>query len=182
MAPTILKMLGVPLRPEFDGAPIAYTAAELGTVDKHELVNVEFWTSSQTPIGIANQKYYNNTYKSLRLISDEYSFSYTKWCTGEQEFYDMTADPGQMQNRLATPPRGAASKYYSREEEDLFNRLDALLMVTKSCTTDACRDPWSVLFPDGSVGNLTDAMLPEYDSFFSNQPKVSFSGCMYTTR
>ena len=180
MAPTILKMLGVPLRPEFDGAPIAYTNEELGTVDKHELVNVEFWNSGSHPVGVVNQKYYNNTYKALRLISDDYSFLYTTWCTGEKEFYDMTTDSGQMYNRLATPPRGTASKYYSRAEDDLFHRLDALLMVTKSCAQDSCRDPWSVLFPDGSVNSLTDAMKPEYDTFFANQPKVSYSACMYS--
>ncbi|KAK3707268.1 hypothetical protein LTR37_012269 [Vermiconidia calcicola] len=179
MAPTILRMLGVPLRDEFDGASIAYTADEVaGPTKKHELVNVEFWTSTSGINSMSSGTYYNNTYKALRLISDDHSFLYTAWCTGEHEFYDMTTDPGQMFNRLATPPRGSASRYYGRSEEELFDRLDALLMVTKSCTRDSCRDPWATLFPGGEIGGLEDAMRSEYDSFFSNQPKISFSGCV----
>jgi hypothetical protein len=166
-------MLGVPLRDEFDGAPIAYTAQDLGIVNKTELVNVEFWNSGSTG------PEHNNTYKALRLISEEYSFLYTKWCTGEREFYDMQNDPQQMQNRLANPPEGAAVKYYGRSESDLFNRLDALLMVTKGCAADSCRDPWDSLFPGGQVYNLTDAMRADYDTFFASQPKVSFPyGCI----
>ena len=178
MAPTILKMLGLPLRDEFDGAPIGYTADEVGSATKHELVNVEFWNSADAMAGLPPKDYYNNTYKALRLLSDEYSFLYTTWCTGENEFYDMVTDQQQMQNRLSTPSRGTASQYYGRPESELFNRLNALLMVTKSCTQDACRDPWAVLFPEGTVGNLTDAMRPEYDTFFTNQPKVSFASCI----
>ena len=173
MAPTILQMLGLPQREEFDGAPIAYTAETLGNTTKNELVNVEFWTAP----GSTSKTYYNNTYKALRLMSDEYSFLYTTWCTGEHEFYDMVTDPHQMQNRLADPPRGAAAKYYGRSESNLFDRLNALLMVTKGCAKDTCRDPWSELFPQGNVNNLTEAMRQEYDGFFSNQPKISFTGC-----
>ena len=61
-------------------------------------------------------------------MSDEYSFMYTTWCTGEHEFYDMVSDSQQMQNRLANPPQGSAKQYYGRSENELFNRLDALLM------------------------------------------------------
>lgn len=185
IAPTIFQMLGIPLRDEFDGAPIAYTAEKVANTSKHELVNVEFWNSdysqlgmAHTQVSIAYKAYQNNTYKALRLISDEYSFLYSTWCNGEHEFYNMFTDQAQMQNRLATPPRGRASSYYGRSEGELFNRLDALLLVTKSCAQESCRNPWAVLFPDGEVGNLTDAMRPEYDSFFTSQPKVSFSSCV----
>lgn len=172
-------MLGIPLRDEFDGAPIPYTSSDLGVVDKTELVNVEFWNSgSATPQMLTTGTYYNNTYKALRLLSDEYSFFYSKWCTGENEFYDMQSDPGQMVNRLASPPQGSNNTYYGRSEEDLFNRLDALLMVTKGCAADSCRDPWGSLFPSGTVKNLTNAMSEEYDDFFASQPKVSFSSCI----
>lgn len=36
MAPTILQMLGVPTRPDFDGKPIAYTASDLSAPAKNE--------------------------------------------------------------------------------------------------------------------------------------------------
>ena len=37
-------------------------------------------------------------------------------------------------------------------------RLDALMMVMKSCKGDQCRLPWSTLHPGGKVSNLGDAM------------------------
>lgn len=173
MAPTILSMLGLPLNPQyqFDGQPIAYTSEALGIINKTELVNVEHWNSQPGSGGV-------NTYKAMRLISDEYSFMYSKWCSGSREFYDMMTDPGQMSNRLASPPVGTAQKYYGRNETELFDRLDALLMVAKSCAMDSCRNPWQELFPGGQVYNLTDAMRPEYDLFFKQQPKVEFARCV----
>ena len=179
MTPTILQMLGVPAQASyaFDGAAIPYTAAALGGPSKAELVGVEFWNSLGDPEGLPAGLYYNNTYKTLRLMSDGNSFYYSKWCTGEREFYNMNTDPSQMKNRLATPPKGTAARYYSRSEAMLFNRLDALLMVAKSCTQASCRNPWAPLFPNGQVTNLAGAMKAQYDSFFAKQPKVSFSSC-----
>jgi len=178
MAPTILQMLGVPLQDDFDGAPIAYTAEELRGSNKSELVNVEFWNAVATPIGVAAHEYYNNTYKALRLMSDDNSFFYSTWCNGEREFYDMKTDAQQMHNRLAEHPTGRSIEYYNRTEQELFNRLDALLMVTKSCKMDSCRDPWMTLFPGGEVTDIQTAMNTTYDTFFENQPKISFSSCV----
>ena len=179
MAPTILQMLGVPVQASyaFDGAPIAYTSAALATSPKTELVNVEYWNSLSSPELLPAGEYYNNTYKALRLMSDGNSFYYSKWCTGEQEFYNMNTDASQLKNRLATPPKGKAARYYGRKEAMLYNRLDALLMVAKSCQQDSCRNPWGTLFPNGQVTDLAGAMQSQYDSFFANQPKVSYSSC-----
>ena len=82
-----------------------------------------------------------------------------------------------MSNRLANPPQGDAQEYFGRPEQQLFNRLDALLMVLKTCKQDTCRNPYGVLFPNGNVSTLEDAMQSKYDTFFANQPKVSFSNC-----
>ncbi|KAK3053173.1 hypothetical protein LTR09_005799 [Extremus antarcticus] len=157
MAPTILQMLGVPALAsyQFDGAPIPYTASALGTTPQTELLNVEFWNGGGDPEGLPAGLYYNNTYKALRVISDGNSFFYSKWCTGEQEFYDMVSDASQLSNRLGSPAQGSSKKYYGRSETQLYNRLDALLMVN----------------------NLGDAMKSTYDIFFANQPKVSYTAC-----
>ena len=40
----------------------------------------------------------NNTYKGLRLIGEDYSISYSVWCTGDREYYNVRLDPGQMEN------------------------------------------------------------------------------------
>lgn len=97
MAPTILKMFGIPLRKEFDGSPVAYTSSAIAGSDKHEHINVEFWDGVHySPTGHVssnflshNGYYFNGTYKSLRLRSGAYSFYYSVWCTHEKEFYDM---------------------------------------------------------------------------------------------
>lgn len=62
-----------------------------------------------------------------------------------------------------------------------MDRLNGILMVTKSCTKSSCRDPWSVLQPPnakGRVSSLTAAMDYAYDEFFSKLPKVHFGRCM----
>lgn len=60
----------------------------------------------------------------------------------------------------------------------LTSRLDALLLVLKSCKASACYDPWLELHPWGDVASLPDAMNPHFDAFYENQqPKVAFSEC-----
>lgn len=31
----------------------------------------------------------NNTYKSARIVGEEYNIFYAVWCTGEHELYDL---------------------------------------------------------------------------------------------
>ena len=87
MAPTILKMMGVPLRGDFDGEPIAYTTDEISSTSKNEHVNVEFWDND--PRVKPGKMYYDNTYKSLRIQTHGGNFYYSVWCNHEHEFYDM---------------------------------------------------------------------------------------------
>jgi len=57
-------------------------------------------------------------------------------------------------------------------------RLDALLLVLKSCKGNACVQPWHVLHPEGDVSVLSDALDPKFDNFYlKEQNKVSFSWC-----
>lgn len=58
-----------------------------------------------------------------------------------------------------------------------MHRLDALMMVLKSCEGDACRYPWHQLHPGGKVETLAEALNSKFDSFYEKQPKVSFSKC-----
>lgn len=66
---------------------------------------------------------------------------------------------------------------FDRDLSALIPRLDALLMVPKSCKANTCIKPWDVLHPDGSEQSLTDAMDEMYDRFYGEQPKVSYSKC-----
>lgn len=57
-------------------------------------------------------------------------------------------------------------------------RLDALLLVLKSCKGSSCVNPWHVLHPEGNVTSLKDALDPAFDYFYEiAQVKVAFSRC-----
>lgn len=85
-------------------------------------------------------------------------------------------DPHQTVN-LAANPSEHNYRIANRPLKQILPRLDALMLVLKSCNEDSCRYPWHQLHPDGRVKNLVDALDSSYDDFYSNQPRVSFSKC-----
>lgn len=89
-------------------------------------------------------------------------------------------DPFQMQNLLDTGYELHAERYTlaGRSFKHVIHRLDALLMVLKSCKAGTCRNPWSVLHPDGIVESLKQSLDDKLDPFYEQQPKVSFNSCV----
>jgi N-acetylglucosamine-6-sulfatase len=61
----------------------------------------------------------------------------------------------------------------------VVNRLDALLMVLKSCRGVTCINPWGVLHPAGDIQNLFDALSSRYDVFYQSQIKVAYDRCEF---
>lgn len=60
----------------------------------------------------------------------------------------------------------------------LVNRLDALLLVLKTCKGQQCTRPWLSLFPGGEVNSLRDALDVKFDGFFESRvERVQFSKC-----
>ena len=59
----------------------------------------------------------------------------------------------------------------------VVNRLDALLLVLKSCAGSSCAQPWTELHPSEDVKTLTGALNTTYDDFYESQPKVTFEAC-----
>ncbi|KAI5366204.1 Putative sulfatase, alkaline-phosphatase-like, core domain superfamily [Septoria linicola] len=190
LTPTILKLAGK-IRSDLDGAPIPLSQDELTAPESGEHVNVEFWGRA-LPEGkygkIGNDTLRpgsrpvaarNNTYKALRVIGDEYNLLYTVWCTGEKELYDVHRDPHQVRNLLAQGKIATPSDYHlaGRSLMDVVSRLDALLLVLKSCKSRSCHKPWETLHPNSEVTTLKDALRTRYDAFYELQPKVSFSSC-----
>ncbi|KAJ3526385.1 hypothetical protein NM208_g11212 [Fusarium decemcellulare] len=184
-APTFLDIMGLPKEqwPEFlDGRsllpewldPVPEVKPEVGSAK--EILNIEFWGDKIVEVpDYAGVKLNNNSYKSLRIVSEEASWMFVTWCTNEIELYNTTADPWEIHN-LA---RGNVKPEHQR----LLDRLNAILLVTKSCTGDSCRNPWSVLQPPNRpagkpVRSLTAAMNPKYDGFFASLPNVRFNHCM----
>ncbi|KAL3494141.1 Six-hairpin glycosidase-like protein [Aspergillus germanicus] len=168
-APTIFELLGLPLRDDFDGTPMRI--AKNSSAVAHEHVTVEYWGTAVLEGNYARlspthtYRMPNTTYKSARIVSKKYNLFYAVWCNNDHELYDLKTDPYQIHN------------IYSSAPQTLLSRLDALLLVLKSCAGATCIKPWAELHPDGSVESLGDALSPEYDSFYESLPKVSYSVC-----
>ncbi|KAJ4295092.1 hypothetical protein N0V90_007101 [Kalmusia sp. IMI 367209] len=179
-APTFLDIAGVPEvdRPQFfDGRSMlgewkmANSEAAAQNVDR-EIINVEFWGHLGNEL--KGGTYANNSYKTMRIVSEDSAWLYSRWCTGDTELYDTKSDPYELYN--------LAQKPVSHEHRQMMNRLNALLLVTKSCVGPTCRDPWPVLKPANDslppAQSLADAMDSKYDDFFASFPPVTFKECI----
>lgn len=94
LAPTIMKLAGNEISDkQFDGAPITIGPLDPASPGRLEHVAVEFWgiglMESKYAEFTGQEKYLNNTYKGLRIVSDDYGFYYSVWCNNEKELYDM---------------------------------------------------------------------------------------------
>jgi hypothetical protein len=185
LAPTFLEIAGVAeadqpafldgrsVLPQWQDPTSTYLAgAEAGQGNSKESINIEYWGRAGIEAPSAGQlgsPFDSTTYKTIRLLGAHQSWVYTVWCSGERELYDTAADPYELLNIA-----------HAANSTQLVNRLNALLMVTKSCEQNSCRDPWSLLKPDGvpNLKSLTQAMDTKYDDFFANFEKVSFDTCL----
>jgi arylsulfatase A-like enzyme len=111
-------------------------------------------------------------------------------------------DPYQLDNHLGSDKAGvlnhstlfpdlltsSSAPWINRISQSLFwngvplsrlvHRLDALLMVLKTCTGRRCTHPWATIFPSGEVENLMDALDESFDEFFETRiEKVKFESC-----
>jgi arylsulfatase A-like enzyme len=89
LAPTFLSLAGGDIRPDFDGAAIPLRSGLLGDEARGEHVNIEYWGFALAEGKYGKGMYWNNTYKGLRLIGEDYNFYYSVWCSGEHELYDL---------------------------------------------------------------------------------------------
>lgn len=137
----------------------------------------------------------NNTYKSVRIIGQGYNLQYVVWCTMEHELYDLDVSSLFQVHSLkhfcltivfkVRPftdeqpiPVFNSNTLLGLPTENVVARLDALLLVLKSCKGSACVQPWNVLHPEGDVQDLSDALDPKFDDFYlREQNRVSFSWC-----
>jgi len=122
------------------------------------------------------------------------TYSYSVWCTGERELYDLNEDPHQVNNLLAplndiapfanfdarSPETG--EHVLSKELQKTLNRLDALTLVLKTCVGDVCHQPYKALFPSfeatgEEIYSLDQALDQRFDDYFKDLPKVHFSEC-----
>jgi N-acetylglucosamine-6-sulfatase len=183
MAPTFLEIAGVPKdeQPAFlDGRsllnqwknPEAERGEGAGQGNNFEVLNIEYWGSNGVlaPGGFSTK---NATYKSLRIVGSNFAYLYTHWCySNEIELYNTIKDPYEL-NNLARDP--------DDDTQRLLHRLNAMLLVQKSCTTNVCQNPWTVLLENTSlpaVTTLKDAMNSSYDTHFAAFPLVHIKACL----
>lgn len=105
------------------------------------------------------------------------------------ELYDMTTDSVQMKNLHPNAPHepGHKNAFDSGTTtlsgfaiKKLLTRIDALLLVLKSCQAETCKQPWAALHQDGAVKALKDAMSSDYDDMYNNyynNYRVKFTKC-----
>lgn len=120
LAPTFLDIAGVSqedMPPQLDGRsllnqwhnPLGSSNASISpfspstrTVDtstsSREIINIEFWGHSvvELPSAIDDPI---STYKSLRIVGEDFAYLYVRWCTNEVELYNTIVSPA-----LNTPP------------------------------------------------------------------------------
>ncbi|KAL0930670.1 Arylsulfatase 3 [Colletotrichum truncatum] len=183
LVPTILGLAQAPIHADFDGLAIPLTEGDFAdaTKTRHEHVTVEYWgfAASEGPWGYFGRNdsfVFNNTYKALRVVSNEYNLYYSVWCNNEHELYDLNSDPGQLNNLLHE--ESTATSIFGFSISKVVSRLDSLLLVTKSCKGSVCTHPWRALHPQGNVDTLRDALSPRFDAFYEQQQvKVEYSRC-----
>ncbi|KAK7034486.1 hypothetical protein VNI00_012333 [Paramarasmius palmivorus] len=109
----------------------------------------------------------NTTYRSIRVDN----WVYGVWCTGENELYDLSTDPYQLVN--------LAFDITSGDTNRVISRLNALMIVLKTCVGDVCRNPWDAIFTLGEAANLEEALDEKYDSYFDSLPRFRYRECRY---
>ncbi|KAH7029821.1 alkaline-phosphatase-like protein [Microdochium trichocladiopsis] len=181
LAPTILSIIGAPLRADFDGivVPLTQKQQEAAVQTRHEHVAVEFWGMAGSEGKARPTSCATTRTKAIRVIGPRYNLHYVVWCNNEHELYDLQADPHQVTNLLH--PDEAASRpatLLGHPLDSVVARLDALLLVAKSCKGRTCTQPWHALHPQGDVGTLHEALAPQFDAFYlKQQPRVRFEWC-----
>ncbi|KAJ4420822.1 hypothetical protein N0V82_004117 [Gnomoniopsis sp. IMI 355080] len=193
LAPTILHMVGAKARPDFDGVPIPLgsdnsssssssdATAQVVEAKRHEHVAVEYWGFALAEgegggfDGLGHLVVFNNTYKAVRILGHDYDLYYSVWCNNEHELYNLETDPGQLHNLYSY--HESSVELLGVKLRLVIHRLDALMMVLKSCAGETCTEPWKVLHPEGDVKSLSDALNVRFDVFYEEEVKVSFNRC-----
>lgn len=90
----------------------------------------------------------------------------------------LQTDPGQLHNLYPSDDGFyTVNRLLGVDVSLVISRLDALMMVLKSCKGENCIEPWKVLHPQGDVKSLSDALKVKFDAFYEEQTRVSFNRC-----
>lgn len=192
LAPTFFEIAGLELRKDFDGTPIPlYRNGHAHGIQypkiRHEHVAVEYWgrALSEGTYGFDQKTFQvvNNTYKAVRIVGRGYNLLYAVWCSNEHELYDLNSDPYRLTNLYpsssSATTKPSQQQLLGRDVQDVVRRLDALVLVLKSCKGSVCVLPWNELHvtSKNDIRTLQDALHPKFDQWFEQLPTVEFSWC-----
>ena len=131
-------------------------------------------TICTTPYGaVANTNYTISTYVSRFSIPASTLCSIYSPRIFQNDPYELTNIFPSADQRDEKGP----SRFLGRSLSQVIDRLDALLLVVKSCKGAECVQPWKALHPSGDVDSLRDALSLRFDAFYHQQAKVSFDRC-----
>ena len=165
-------------------SPPTYQTRDLGQGAEH--VNIEMWGIIMPEGKYGTHLYPNHTYKALRVISsnDAYNLLYVVWCNNEHELYDLRSDPYALNNLFFNEDLASTHLSVGSPDKKLYTlgavvaRLDALLMVLKTCKEKECIRPWEAIHRDRTVQSLADAMHEAHnDLYIHSMPRVIFERC-----
>jgi arylsulfatase A-like enzyme len=108
IAPTCLELAGAPMKPFFDGksfAPLLASGRTSSEESWRDSILIENWQSRRF------LKYtLKTTFSQLRL----YDSIYTQWADGSREFYDLSKDPLELENKASTLTEEQHQSYRKR--------------------------------------------------------------------
>jgi arylsulfatase A-like enzyme len=151
LAPTILSLAGVPYDPyKFDGS--SFAGALDGTLAPngfHKIQLFERWTTNDPTLSELGPA----TYSGIRTMAGK---TFTRYATGETEYYDLEADPSQAKNLARARPATA-------------DALDAKRATLAACSGDSCKTadgsagPWSgAAFRPGTASRIHPMLCCPY--------------------
>ncbi|KAJ8081538.1 hypothetical protein PM082_007383 [Marasmius tenuissimus] len=147
---------------------------------RHTLV--EYWNVAlEEGIYSRSQSIENTTYRSIRVSDDdgdgEHDWIYGVWCTGERELYNLKDDPYQLHNLALGDDTSSSFTFRTTQYTQTASRLDALLIVLKTCVGGTCQDPWKAFNIPAS--SLTEALDSRYDAYFDSLPRFKYTECRF---
>jgi len=180
LAATLVALAGGEVPAISDGQPLPLQAsAESGTTfvepeQQYDNTPIEFWGEHLDQITFTRLD--NFSYKAVRGdFGNNMVFTYTVWCTGEHELYDITHDPLALNNLLA--PGFTSPHHSARDIKRFADRLDALLSAWYTCAGAAqCVAPIKRVLPEANT--LADTLDPKYDVFFDKLTKFGYKTCL----
>ena len=109
------------------------------------------------------------------MMGSEGSDEYTNGMALQQ------TDPHELTNIYTTDPTSIFPSSSPSSNKipipSLLSRLDALLVVLKTCKARQCTHPWESLHPEGGVQTLKEALDPRFDAFYKSQGRVVWERC-----